>query len=59
MGNTVITIIVGDFPNSEQGWECDNCHRMTTAEPIEDEGGQYCFCSFSCREEWERKHGYC
>jgi hypothetical protein len=26
---------------------------MTTNEPVDDEGGQYCFCTWQCALRWE------
>lgn len=57
MSNTEITIIVKKITSKEE-WECDGCHQMTTAKPIDDEGGQYCFCSWQCLMRWEHARGY-
>ena len=54
MSDIEITITIKQKNKDE--WECDGCHQMTTAEPIDDEGGQYCFCSLRCLWRYEDAH---
>ncbi|MDQ1284118.1 MAG: hypothetical protein QG620_466 [Patescibacteria group bacterium] len=54
INNVEITITVKN--KSEEGWVCDGCGQRTTVEPIDEEGGQYCFCSLRCLWKWERSH---
>lgn len=58
MSDVEITITIKGIGKSKEEWECDGCHQMTTAEFIEDEGGQYCFCSLGCLRRWNDAHDY-
>ncbi|MFA6184280.1 MAG: hypothetical protein WC682_04225 [Parcubacteria group bacterium] len=53
MCDVKITITIKDA--DKEGWKCDGCGKITTNEPVDDEGGQYCFCTWQCALRWENK----